>query len=496
MKYFTRIFFLLLVLLTSFRTFAQIYTENHTINTAIKNLKNDKDFKNASISFFVQDVNSGEVISSLNPDLSLAPASTQKLLTTATALEILGSNYKFKTRLEYSGKIDKQTGILNGNIIIKGGGDPALGSKYFSQTENMKFLDNWARAIYKAGIKFIDGKIIGDASLYGCQTVPPKWTWEDMGNYFGAGPNGLTVHDNLYTLYFNTSSAKGGKTKITKTEPEVPGLKITNNVKSDAVHSDLSYIFGAPYSNYRIIEGRLPLNKTNFKVKGSLPDPALFTAQSLKKKLKKNGISSGAATTFRINPDLRKNNTAEHHLLYTTYSPELKEIIRITNFKSINLFAEHLYKQTQLKLADFDKTETDKDFIKHFWRNRGLNTQGMFVFDGSGLSRYNGITAEQLVFVLKYMKTESKNSQIFYESIPSVGKEGTVKNMCKGTYAVNNMRAKSGSLKNVRAYAGYVKTKSGRELAFSVIMNNFTCSSAEARKKTEKLLAAIAEFNR
>ena len=488
--------FLFTFIFVGINIFSQsLRTKNHTVNIAIKNLKNDKNFKNASISFYVQDVNTGEVIAYLNPNLSVAPASTQKLITTATALETLGSNYKFKTRLEYTGKIDKKTGILTGNIIIKGGGDPALGSKYFLQTENMKFLDNWARAIYKAGIKFIDGKIIGDARLYGYQTVPPKWTWEDMGNYFGAGPNGLTVHDNLYTLYFNTSSVKGGKTKIVKTEPKIPGLKIDNHVKSDAIHSDLSYIFGAPYTYERCIEGRLPLNKTNFKVKGSLPDPALFTAQSLKKKLKENGIASGTATTFRLNSDLQKNDTLKHHLLYTTYSPELKDIIQITNFKSINLFAEHLYKQAQLKLSGFDKNKTDKDFIKHFWQNRGLNTQGMFIFDGSGLSRYNAITAKQLVFVLKYMKTKSENAQVFYKSIPLVGKEGTVKNMCKGTCAVNNMRIKSGSLKNVRSYAGFVTTKSGRKLAFSIITNNFNCSSSAARKKIENVLTAIAEFN-
>ncbi len=488
-----KILFFSLTILACSNVFSQ--NKNNGINTAIKTLKYDKDFKNAEISFFVQDVNTGKIISSLNPDLSIAPASTQKLITTATAIEILGNTYKFKTRLEYTGKIDKNTGILEGNIIIKGGGDPTLGSKYFSQTEISKLLENWARAIYKAGIKYVNGKIIADASFYDYQTVPPKWTWEDMGNYFGAGPNGLTIHDNLYSLFFNTSSVKGGETKIVKIEPDIAGLNITNNVKSDAIHSDLSYIFGAPYTYERIIEGRLPLNKKNYEVKGSLPDPALFAAQSLKKVLKKNGITSGKATTFRINPDLKKTDTLQHKLLYTNYSPELKEIIKCTNFKSINLFAEHLYKQAQLKLAGFDKKKTDKDFIKHFWQKKGMNTGGMFIFDGSGLTRYNGITAKQLVFILRYMKTKSKYADDFYTSIALIGKEGTVKNLCKNTSAVNNMRAKSGSLRNVRTYAGYVTSKSGKLLAFAIITNNFNCSSSVARKKIEKVLISLAEFN-
>lgn len=487
---------ILLILFSSFQTFSQsLKKQNHNVNIAIKNLKTDKDFKNASISFFVQDVNTGEVVANLNPDLSISPASTQKLITTATALEILGSNYKFRTQLEYCGKIDKNTGILDGNIIIKGGGDPTLGSKYFAQTKTQSFLDTWTRAVFKAGIKYINGDIIGDAGIYGFQTVPPKWTWEDMGNYFGAGPNGLTFRDNSYSLFFNTSSVIGGKTEIIKIIPEIRGLKINNQVISDAVHSDLSYIFGAPYTYERIITGRLPLNKTNYEVKGSIPDPAILVAQFLKKKLKINGINSGKATTFRINPNLKKTDSLQHKLLYTVYSPELKEIIKITNFKSINLFAEHLYKQTQLKLANFNSENIDKKFIKNFWQIKGMNTDGLFIFDGSGLSRYNGITAKQIVFVLRYMKTKSKNSEIYFNSLPVAGKNGTVKYICKNTSAAGNMHVKSGSLKNVRAYAGYVTTKSGRLLAFSIITNNFNCSSSQARKKIEKVLTALADFN-
>ena len=148
-----------------------------------------------------------------------------------------------------------------------------------------------------------------------------------------------------------------------------------------------------------------------------------------------------------------------------------------------------------MKLANFNSETGDDKFIKHFWQKKGLNTDGMFLFDGSGLSRYNGITTKQLVSVLKYMKIKSRNLEIYYTSIPLVGIEGTVKYMCKGTSAVNNMRAKSGSLKNVIAYAGYVKTKSGRELAFSIMINNFNCSSKLARKKIEKTLTALADFN-
>ena len=136
--------------------------------------------------FYAVDINTGEVISKHNENLALTPASVQKLITTATVLEYLGPNFKFQTKVEYVGTIDPQTGILDGKIIIRGGGDPTLGSKYFPTTATHSFLSYWAKSIYDAGIKYINGEIIGDASLYGYEIVPSTWSWEDIGNYFGA----------------------------------------------------------------------------------------------------------------------------------------------------------------------------------------------------------------------------------------------------------------------------------------------------------------------
>ena len=474
----------------------KLKTKKHNLNAALKVLKYDKDLRNAGIGFFAVDVKTGEVLAELNSNLALTPASTQKLITTATALEVLGANYRFETNIEYTGKIDKNTHVLEGNIVIKGGGDPTLGSKYFDETRTHLFLQKWADAISAKGIKHIDGEVIADARLYGYDIVPPTWAWEDMGNYFGAGACGLTVYDNFYTLFINTGKNIGDITKIVKVEPKIEGMSFDNQVISDAIISDQSYIFGAPYTYFRYIQGRLPLNRTSFKVKGSLPDPAYYVATELKSKLKlSKNISSGIATTFRKNPELSEVDSLQHFRLYTSKSPELKDIIKLTNFRSINLFAEHLFKQSQLKSCNFKIENIDKDFIENFWKKRGLNPGGMNIYDGSGLSKYNTVTTKQMAAILMYMKTKSKNTEVFYNSIPTVGKEGTVKYMCKATSAENNMHAKSGSIRNVRAYAGYVTTKSGRDVAFSIIINNFNCKSKLARKKMEKVLVAIADFN-
>jgi len=488
-------FIIVLLLSVSILNAQKLSKQKHELNAALRVLRFDKDLKNAGIGFIAIDVNTGEILSSYNSDLALTPASTQKLITTATALEIFGPDYRFETRIEYTGKIDLNTNVLDGDIIIKGGGDPTLGSKYFATTATHSFLGDWSKAVLKKGIKYINGNIIADARIYGYDIVPPTWSWEDMGNYFGAGACGLSVYDNFYTLYFNTGSVVGSKTKIIKIEPKIEGMTFENHVKSDAVHSDRSYIFGAPYTYSRYISGELPLNKKEYKVKGSIPDPAYYTAIEFKKKLKIYNINSGVATSYRKSPNLTKNDTLHHTLIYKTKSPRLIEIIGKTNFRSINLFAEHFYKHSQLKACNFNIEKIDKNFTENFWAKRGVNTGGMNIYDGSGLSKYNTITAKQMAAVLMYMKTKSKYAEDFYNSIPVVGKDGTVRRICRGTSAENNMHAKSGSIKNVRAYAGYVTTKSGREVAFSLLINNYNGSSTNTRKKMEKIMAAIADFN-
>lgn len=487
---------LLILLLSTNILFAQtLYKQKHSLNIALNALKYDKDLANAGIGFYVKDVNTGEVLSAYNQNLALTPASVQKLITTATAIEILGPNYKFKTKVEYVGSIDPQTGILTGKIIIKGGGDPTLGSKYFPSTSTHSFLSDWAKAIYDSGIKYVNGEIIGDSRIYGDEVISPTWTWEDIGNYFGAGVFGLSIYDNMYHIFFNTGSKVGGETKIVKVDPKIPGMSFDNHVKADAIRSDKSCIFGVPYTNERYINGRLPVNRKSYRIEGSIPDPPWYAAYELKKKLKGIGINSGAATTFRKNPELESIDSMNHKLLFETRSPDLKKIIKRINFRSINLGAEQLFKKAQLKSSGYDIEKIDKDFTENFWKLKGINIGGMFIYDGSGLSRYNTLTTKQVVSILSFMKTKSKYSQYFYESLPIVGKDGTFKYFCKGTSAENNMRIKSGLMKKVRSYSGYVTTKSGRKVAFSLIINNYNGTSTNVRKKMEKLLAAIADFN-
>src|SRR3989339_771459 len=168
----------------------------------------DPAISNASVSFFVADAENGDVLLSYNPKTSLIPASTMKLVTSAAALELLGPEYTFKTNIGYTGS-PSRSGRLDGNIVITGGGDPSLGSEYFND-HYREFIDSWVEAIKNAGIKKIRGRIVTDDSYYDFEPVPPRWLWEDMGTYYGAGVFGLSVFNNSCRIIVKSSPDSSG----------------------------------------------------------------------------------------------------------------------------------------------------------------------------------------------------------------------------------------------------------------------------------------------
>ena len=486
-----RLVIFITVLLLSFSGFSQTPA---AIRLALQKMTADKDLKNASIGFYALDLDSNKFIGGLDFNRSLVPASTMKLVTTATALEMLGPKKRFPTRIKYTGKIDSN-GVLNGNIYINGGGDPCLGSQRFPK-QYANFIGKWANAIANMGIDSINGRVIGDATIFDQQMIPSTWIWDDLGNYYGAGPCGLSIYENKCSVEFSSFS-KGNSTKITCVYPFIPNLKFDNQVKSIPTNKDLAYIFGAPYQENRSIKGGIPVNKQNFTVKGSIPDPAYLAAFELEMELRGLGIKlAKSSTTIRkIKNNGLVDGNQKRRTIITTWSPKLIDIITLTNMFSINLYAEHLMNQIGVSKYKSGETDAGTQEITSFWNEKGLDVDGFYVNDGSGLSRFNGVTAKQLVGILKYMN-ESENKELFLKSLPVAGKSGTMRNFGKGTAAHGKVSAKSGTMTRVKSYAGYVITKNKRKIAFAIIANNYNCSSFQMKKKMEIIIIKLAELEK
>ena len=432
----------------------------------------------ASVSVLFFDLITGEELESTNKDLKLCPASTWKMLTAAAASQVLEGESPFKTEIRIDGEIEG--GTLMGNIIIKGYGDPTLGSAVF-QKNQMNVLDNWAEIIRNAGIKEIEGEILADKTWLEGMSLPRTRIWEDMANYYGTHISGLNFHDNSYSVAFNTKFDPGQKVKLLRFFPEVPNLNITSEVTASTIRYDRAFIFGSPLSNERIVRGTLPIGYPSYEIKGSLPDPALFCAFHLDKKLKNNGIQSKGIGV------LTKPIGKKTRLLKTTSSPDLNEIIQALLVESNNLYAEALTAKIGLSEGK-GNLEAGVERIKEFYAKYCDSESQIHAFDGSGLSRFNAMSAAQFQHLIFYCNKNETLKKLVLSNLPVFGKSGTVKRMGKDTPLEGNVAAKSGSMTGVLAYCGVFNAISGRQVGFSILVNNFESPAYKVRNSIEDLI--------
>lgn len=448
--------------------------------------------RGASFSLVVKDVQEGKTVYSYDTDRLQSPASVLKTVATATALEILGEDYRYPTTLEYDGILE--SGTLEGNLYIKGSGDPSLGSSHFAPGQN-KFLSTWIAALQKAGIKHITGSVISDESIFDTEGVSIKWLREDMGNYYAPGSYGISIFDNMYKLSLQTGAA-GTRPVLKGTEPDIPFIRFKNYLKAAPVSSDSAYIIGAPLDDVRYLYGVLPANREAYVLKGDIPDPALYLARYLTDQLQQKGIRvDGSPSCYRIEVEENRWKKGERKEIVTTYSPTLREIASVCNHVSHNLYADALVKTVGLQYKP-RRNEMISSFgrgvqvVKEYWEKKGLDVFPLRMNDGSGLAPADKVSAGFMGELLVYMATESAVSDAFIASLPQAGIEGSVRNFLKGSKLQGKAHLKSGGITGVRSYAGYI-TKDGKTYAVAVFSNNYSCPMSRMTRALEKLLLQL-----
>lgn len=467
-------------------THAQVKIDTVGLNKlkgSLKTMSVNDGLKHATWGFCLLDPTNGKVVAEYESGKSLMPASSMKVITTVAALNILGPNYTFDTYLEYTGTITKDS-VLNGDLYVRGTGDPTLGSQRIdSLVPYDSLLRVWAVEIKKKGIKQINGRLIADASAFEDYATIGSWNWDDIGQYYGAGAAGLNINENKYTVYYSSTSSKA---KIDSVKPLLEEMTIWNDVRVGG-SGDEAYIYGAPDNYYRYVTGTIPANRKAYEVDGSLPDPPLFLAAEFKRILGESGIVvSEQATTVYALKRAGLDVASDRQKIYTHHSAPLSVIVDHTNHKSVNLYAEALLKAIGRKQSGIGSRSAGAQAVEAFYSGAGIDMSGMHVEDGSGLSRLNYFTPETMCRILAYEFKQS-NFGAFSASLPISGKSGTLKTFADNTSAEGKIFAKSGSMYKVRSYSGYVRSKNGDYLAFCVMVNNYSCGSAEIKSILEKL---------
>lgn len=468
--------------------FQKVYSQHTALKNYLEQFKNDTDLKYAGISFYAMYPKEKKVIAEYNPYLSLSPASVLKVITTSTAWGVLGGDYQFETKLEYDGEI--KNNVLEGNIYITGSGDPSLGSDRIPGNLTAdKLMEKIVKTIQEKGIQKINGAVIADESYFEDDILPRNWIWEDIGNYYGSPAFGLNILENTYTLTFKTEK-QGEDAKLLDCTPKIPNIEFINQMKvGSATSGDQGYIFGSPYTYTRYLQGSLPENKGTYQIKGAIPDPSLFAAQMLHQYLNAVGIIViQKPSTTRITEVKNKPRT----LIYKHLSPSLKYLILHTHLKSINLYAEALLKTVGKKKLNIGSTEAGCKAITQYWQNKGVDMKGVFINDGSGLSRSTAVCAKKFVDILQIITTEPWFKD-YYESMSISGKRGYEMNMGPGTILEGNVHLKGGYITRVCTYVGFMHDKNGNLICFAMLCNNYTCSITQMRKKWVDVMLHLAQ---
>lgn len=467
------------LLLISFATTAQ---------EAIDKFVNNPLLRNANISIQVKDLKTGREIHNFRANHAAIPASTMKVVTTATALEIFGPDYRYETVLAHDGKIDS-SGVLNGNLYIVGSGDPTLGSTKMGDSQ---FLSKWVAAVKAAGITKINGSIVADETRFDNEGANPKWTWDDIGNYYAPGIFALPYLDNTLRVTFK-SGVVGTTPEIINVSPAIEGLTIENNLRSSRITFDSAYFYGASKSMSRFVRGEIPANRPAFVVRAELPDPGLTLAQDFHRLLIQHNveISNPPSTLVLVGFSFPANMPVKTSI-YTHYSVPMSQIIKEINEKSNNFYAEQVFKTISLSRDAVATNKRSVEIIRSFWRSKGLDVNQLFQLDGSGLTPTNAVSAGFLTSIMEYMYKESKHKDVFFNSLAIAGKTGTIAGILKKTPLEGRVFAKSGTISRVRAYTGYI-LQDQREWVFTVIVNNSNGNSWQTLSRIEDFLTDITK---
>ena len=444
-------------------------------NSAITEFVNSDNLTQASVGFLVKDITNGKVVAHYQENTDRNPASVTKIITTASAMEMLTDTFRFKTNIEYCGTISDS--ILHGDLYIRGGGDPTLGSAHAPVT--CDFFSEALIALQQKGIKQITGHIVGDATIFREDGAPFHWLVEDIGSSYSPTPSGLNIQDNLLGIVISSDSTGISCTNCTPfTSLMQPKIEMTQAPKEKSWRMTKTDFSWNP-----TLRGNLPMDSKQY-IKTEMPEPALFLADSIRNMLLAAGIEVAleATTTKWYKRDSIRDT------LFIHKSNTLKEIERVTNYKSNNLYAECIF----LTLSKQQDTIgpcvgwRSANVISKYWTSKGLEANRIFQVDGSGLSMKNAISPKFMVDVLTYMHTSSKYQKQFLYTLPTAGRNGTVASFMKGTALEGKAFVKSGSMERVQNYAGYINAN-GKWYAFCIMVSNFT----GVRKPLVKQIATL-----
>lgn len=392
-----------------------------------------------------------------NPRQSFIPASTMKTMTTGVALELLGPEFVFETRVTWH--------PATGDLVIHGSGDPSLGRGGWDE-----LFGAWLDGLRSLGVTEIRGRVVADESAWEPQEIPDGWTWLDIGNYYAPPLTPLSFHDNEFRLWFRLEGRPGEPALLYDAEPWPDGMRIIDELKiGEPGTGDEAYAYGRPGEGRYTVRGMLAADAGKQFIRVALPDPALFCAREFARFLQTRGVPvhGGAVTTRRLAAAGLTHDPGESAPVAVHRSAPLRDLLVTINHQSLNLDCECL-----LLTLGHGRARDGLDALRDHLASRSLKLAGYQQTDGSGLSRTNMITPELLTRANAAVIAGPHGAE-FLASLPVLGAPESTLRRLRPAREGAVIHAKSGTIERVKAYTGHLESSSGQRYVFSVLVNNY-----------------------
>lgn len=441
----------------------------------------------------VRSIDRNEQIYTNNPDMLLIPASTQKIITLAVASQALGWDDRFETTLFTNGHIERN--VLHGDLIVRGSGDPTI---------DTDILTSWVEQLRMQGIHRVTGNIIGDDRMTLGQDLqrrgtysPPQlgfgWSWDDLAFGFAAPVGPLQYQENVVVIQITPNRTVNALAELT-IQTTGSGLKLVNQVTTaSGTGPSLIQLRRVANTQNLVVSGSISLGSSAVVRSVSVADPTRFFVQAFLTALEADGVVvlGDAVDIDQLSEAQRNSATNELYALLTTQSEPLSTIAIDMMKRSQNLFAESIYRR-----LGFSFNDNSAAIVSHVLADWGIQRSRAIVVDGSGLSRYNYLTASALTDILVRLFQNEVDQTLFLPTLPIANEDGTLRNRFRGTAGAGNAHAKTGSMSHVRALAGYVTTADDEQLAFSILANNFSADPTDVVTAIDAFVSALATMSR
>jgi D-alanyl-D-alanine carboxypeptidase/D-alanyl-D-alanine-endopeptidase (penicillin-binding protein 4) len=448
-------------------------------------------------SVVVRALGSGERLYDRNGGKLMMPASNMKIITMAAAAKSMGWDARFTTTLETAAPVDG--GVLLGDLYVRGGGDPTINTR---GSRGAALFTEWASALSAAGIRKIDGRIIGDDNLFDDEGIGAGWAWDYLQYGYAAPVGALQYNEDVAELVVTPGPAAG--TSAVMSLSPGSGLTVSNKATTAAAGTpetvDYRRLLDRPVVEvFGVVPLPPPADPAGAQVRTvgrqvAVINPTIYFVQSLKNALVAQGIEvTGDAVDIDDLPTLA--SLPDRRPIVRSESPPLREIGSVMMKVSQNLYADTLLKA----LGAVNGTGTvaaGRDVVLAALRDWKIDERSLVMADGSGLSRYNYVTADLIAALLERMYMDPRHRDPFMATFAVAGKEGTVATRLRKTRAEGNARLKTGSISNMRALSGYLQTRDGETLAFSIIANDFIIPAATVSWITDLAVETLANFTR